>query len=172
MGRTMRSGGKSGVMVTVGFKDLIEKIQEAEGDVEAAVWEAARKGAKAMRDELVSECNASGVPASVTNEIAFKAERDGAGNRFACNIGWRMPDYNPRELSAGHKAVFLNYGTPRRTVRTEGIKTKIGGRWVTLSSDRGYMDGRGFIGRAKKKARPKIKKAQKEALQKIIEEMK
>lgn len=158
-------------MVTVGFHDLLEKIQKAEGDIEAAAWEAARKGAKAVRDELVSECNASGVPASVSSAVAFKAERDAAGNRYACNIGWRMPEYNPRNPSPGHKAVFLNYGTPRRFVKTENVRINFDGQWATLSGNRGYIDGRGFIGRAKKKARPKVKKVQKEALEKMLEEL-
>ena len=171
MGRTLRGGGKGGVMVTVGFADLLEKIQKAEGDIEAATWEAARKGAKVVRDELVSECNASGVPSSVSGAIAFKAERDAAGNRYACSIGWRMPEYDPRNPSPGHKAVFLNYGTPRRTVKSAAVKLNVNGEWVTLNPNRGYIDGRGFIGRAKKKARPKVKKMQKEVLEKIIKEL-
>lgn len=168
MARTSSYSGKGGIRISVNFSDLLEKIQEAEGDIEAATWEAARKGAKVMRDQLIEECNASGVPSSVSNAITFSAERDSSGNRFACNVGWRMGEYNPDNPSVGHKAVFLNYGTPRREVKTGGVHVSVNGKWVTLGRDRGYIDAKGFIGRAKKKARPKIKKAQKECLKNIL----
>lgn len=167
MARTTGYSGKSGIRVSVNFAPLLERIKEAEGDVEAAAWTAARKGAKVMYDELKNEATASGVPASVTNEITFQAERDDAGNRIACKVGWRIPPYDPSNPSAGHKAIFMNYGTPHRHGRS-GTKAFIDGRWVTLDTDRGYITGRGFIGRAKKKARPKIKKAQEEALREIL----
>lgn len=155
MAKTASYRGKGGIGISVNFGNLLEKIKEAEGDVEAATWDAARKGARVMYDELQAQASASGVPASVTNGIAFQAERDAGGNRFACKVGWRVPDYDPANPSTAHKAIFLNYGTPHR--HTES------------GADRGYMDGLGFIGRAKKKARPKIKKAQEEALQAILE---
>ena len=155
MAKTASYRGKAGIGISVNFNSLLEKIKEAEGDIEAATWEAARKGAKVMYDELQAQCSASGVPASVSNAITFQAERDNSGNRFACKVGWRVPDYDPKNPSPAHKAIFLNYGTPHR--QTES------------GADRGYMDGKGFIGRAKKKARPKIKKAQEDALTEILE---
>lgn len=167
MARTTGYKNKGGITVSVNFEPLLERIKEAGGDMEEATWTAARKGAKAMFDELKAECAASGVPSSVSDAITFQAERDDAGNRFACSVGWRMPPYNPRELTAGYKAVFLNYGTPHRYAKT-GVHVNVGGRWITLGDDRGSITGRGFIGRAKKKARPKIKKAQEEALQEIL----
>lgn len=156
MGKTIRYGGKGGVSVSVNYGDLIAKIQKLEGDVEQATWDAARKGAKVLYDQLQAECDASGVPSSIKDAIAMQAERSASGNRVACKVGWRMTPYDPKNLTPAYKAIFLNYGTPRR---------------FTISTDahRGYIDGRGFLGRAKKRARPKVKKAQEEVLKTIIE---
>ena len=172
MAKTTNYSGKSGIKVSVNFAPLLEKIQKAGGDVEEATWEAARKGAKVMYDELYAQANADGVPASVTDSIRFQAERDASGNRYACKVGWAIGEYDPKNPSVAHKAIFLNYGTPRRTVKTDKMHLNIDGKWRTVGTDRGYITARGFIGRAKKKARPKIKKTQEEALQKILEGLK
>ena len=172
MARTTGYSGKGGIKVSVNFDKLLEQIKRAEGDVEKATWEAARKGAKVMYDELVKECNASGVPSSVSNAISFSAERDDTGNRYACSIGWKMGEYNPKNPSAGFKAAFINYGTPRRSVKAENARVRVNGEWRTIGTDRGYMDGKRFIGRAKKKARPKIKKEQEEVLKEVLRGLK
>lgn len=171
MAKTSSYSGKGGISVRVNFDSLIEKIQEAQGNAEEATWAAARAGAKVLYDEMQAECAASGVPASISSAITMQAERDSSGNRFACKVGWRVPPYDPNNPSTAHKAIFLNYGTPHRYVKAENARVNINGEFRTLGPDRGYIDGRGFIGRAKKSARPKIKKAQKEALEKILEEL-
>lgn len=174
MGKSAKNGNKSGVLVTVGFDSLLEKIKDAQGDVEAAAWDAARKGAKEMYDELKSEAEASGVPPELTAwpTLSMQAERDESGNRFGCKVGWKVGDYDPNNPSPAHKVIFLNYGTPRRYVKSKAYQhIRLGGEWVTVSDDRGRIDARGFIGRAKKKARPKVKKAQEAALRKILEEL-
>lgn len=158
MARTTSYRGKGAISVSVNFAPLLEKINKAGGDVEAATWEAARKGARVMYEELKNEAAASGVPASVTNEITFQAERDDSGNRYACKVGWRMGEYDPSNPSTAYKAVFMNYGTPKR--------------YTQAGAYRGSITGRGFIGRAKKKARPKIKKVQEEALSEILKGLK
>lgn len=170
MGRTLRGGGKGGILVTVGFQELLEKIHKAGGDAEEATWQAARKGAKIMHDELKSEATAAGVPSNLTEwpKLSFQAERTDSGNRYACKVGWSVGAYDPKAPSDAHKVIFMNYGTPRRTVKKDAIVHKVGGRFVTLGTDRGYVDARGFIGKAKKKARPKVKKAQEEALKEIL----
>lgn len=169
MARTTSYSGKGGVRISVNFSDLLEKIQKAEGNLEEAAWTAARVGAREMYKTLLSEAEASNVPSNVTDKIRIQADRDAGGNRMAARVGWAMGDYDPRDPSEGYQAVFVNYGTPRRSVKKEGVRVQIDGTWKTLKLDRGYIDGRGFIGRAKKKARSKIKKAQKEALEQILE---
>lgn len=145
-----------GIKVSIDFKPLLEKIQEAGGSIDDAAKSAVDKGAAIVEDALRNECAASGVPTSVTSEIQTTTE--GNGNRYSCKVGWKMGNYDPQKPSAGYKAVFLNYGTPRRSTKS--------------GANRGKIDARGFIGRAKKKAKPKVKKAQEEALQEILKGLK
>lgn len=156
--RTVKASG-SGILVTVGFKELIAKIEKAQGDTEAAIFEAAKAGGRAMYSELVNEAKKSNVPDDIVDEIRFQAERDGSGNRVGVKVGWRMPEnIDYKNLSAGQKAALLNYGTPSR-------HTKSG-------QSRGWIDARNFIRRAKRKARPKVKEEEKKALAKIVRELK
>ena len=155
---TVSRKNKTGLQVNVNFTSLLEQIEKAEGDIEAATWKAARVGAKVMNDYLVAEAQKADVPAHIVSKISYNAERDDSGNRFACNVGWRMPaqiDYN--NLTEGQIAALMNYGTSSR-------KTKSGAK-------RGWITARNFIRRAKKKARKPIKEAQKEALQEILGEL-
>ena len=71
------------------------------------------------------------------------------GNRYSAAVGYKKGSYDPNDPSDGYKVVFLNYGTPRRTLH-------------------GKVAARGFIQATKKKARPRIKKAQRETLEKIL----
>ena len=163
---------KSGITVTVDFKDLLEKIQEAGGDIEAATFDAARKSAKVIYNELLSESKASGLPESVTSAISFQAERDESGNRYGVTVGWKLGAFNPKNPSAGHKAIFQNYGTPHRYTKLDRrVPAKNESGWAT-TNDRGFITGRGFIARAKKKAQPKVKKIQQETLNEILRGLK
>lgn len=167
MAKTSSYSGKAGIRVSVNFNGLLEKIHEAGGNAEQAMWDAARKGARVLKDELVAESNASGVPTHLTDKIAMQADRDGSGNRVACKVGWRMSEYNPHNIADEYKVIFMNYGTPRRTAKSM-THAQVNGEWKT-TANRGYMDARGFIGRAKKQARPKIKKVQEQCLKEILE---
>ena len=154
MARTQSYASKTGVAIQVtGFDSLLNKIKKAGGDIESATWNAARAGGRVYYDTLVEECKRSGVPDNLIDKIRFNCLRDASGNRFAVVVGWHMDEYNPANPSDGYKVVFLNYGTPRRE---------------TAKGNRGYITGRGFIGRAKKKAHRPIKQAQENFLKKIL----
>lgn len=167
MAKTSSYSGKAGIRISVNFTKLLEQIEEAGGDAEQAMWDAARKGARVMKDELIAQCNADGVPAHLIDKIAMQADRDSSGNRVACKVGWRISEYNPKNIADEYKVIFMNYGTPRRYAK-KNVHLQINETWVT-TANRGYMDARGFIGRAKKKARPKIKKVQEQCLREILE---
>lgn len=159
------------IKLKVDFDGLLEAVQAAGGDIDKAAKHAADECASVMHDDLVSECNASGVPASVSGAIEHSVNVTSGGNRFEIEAGWKMGAYNPDNPSAGYKAVFLNYGTPRRTTKKDRVRHAFGGEFVTLGKNRGAIAARGFINRAKKSAGKKVKKVQKEALQKMLKEL-
>ena len=154
MARTASYAAKTGVAVSVNFDSLLNKIKKAGGDIEAATWDAARAGGRVYYQYLVEECKRSGVPEHLIDKISFNCLRDSGGNRFAVVVGWKIPNYNPNDPADVFKVIFLNYGTPRRETST--------------GANRGYINGRGFIGRARKKAVRPIKAAQEELLNKIL----
>ena len=153
MARTDSYASKTGVAITVNFDSLLNKIKKAGGDIEKATWDAARKGGRVYYQTLVEECKKSGVPDHLIDKIRFNCLRDASGSRFAVVVGWYMDNYDPADPSDGYKVVFLNYGTPRRE---------------SSKGNRGYIDGRGFIGRSKKKSRKLIKQAQEEFLKSVL----
>lgn len=153
MARTESYASKTGVAITVNFDSLLNKIKKAGGDIEKATWDAARKGGRVYYQTLVEECKKSGVPDHLIDKIRFNCLRDSSGSRFAVVVGWYMDNYDPADPSDGYKVVFLNYGTPRRE---------------SSKGNRGYIDGRGFIGRSKKKSRKLIKQAQEEFLKSVL----
>ena len=153
-------------MNLTGFKELLEQIEKAGGNVDNATMRAVQESAQVVESELRNACNAAGVPSSVTSEITTEVTQ--SGNRTSAKVGWSMGNYDPKNPSAGYKAVFLNYGTPKRTVKKDHIHHELTGGFVTLGKDRGQIAPRGFIGAAKKASGKKVKKKQEELLQEIL----
>lgn len=132
-----------------GFDELLEQIQKAGSTVDRAVESCMKQSAHIMQSELKSEMQKSGVDSDLIDRMPTpELQKD--GNTMIARVGYKKGAYNPNDISDGYKAVFLNYGTPKR-------------------SKHGKVEARGFIDRAQKKARKRIKKAQKEALEKILE---
>lgn len=150
------------------FDGLLDAIKAAGGDVDKAAMQAAKECASVVHNELVSECNASGISASVSGAVKHGVTR--TGNRYEIEAGWKMGEYDPKNPSAGYKAVFLNYGTPKPRHTKKKYHVPVHGEWAT-TTNRGQIVGRGFIGRAKDGAKPKVKKVQKEALKKMLKEL-
>lgn len=131
-----------------GFDDLFAQITKAGGTVDDAAKSCLTESAQIMQSELKAQMQASGVDSDLINSMP-PPEVEAEGNRYTARVGYKKGNYNPDNPSDGYKLVFLNYGTPHR-------------------KKHGKVVARGFIQRAKKKASPKIKKAQKETLNKII----
>lgn len=139
-----------------GFDDLIKQIEAAGGESSRIAKAAAESGAQAYKEALTAECNRAGVPGDVTQEIKKKVTSN--AERSTARVGWEMGAYNPENPSAGYKAVFLNYGTPKRTTKS--------------GANRGQIVEKGFISKAKKKAKKQIKKSQQKALETILKRLK
>lgn len=137
------------VLQLKGFDDLLEQIQKAGGSIDAAADSCLRQSANIMQTELNAQMQAAGVDGDLINAMP-QPQITVKGNRYSAAVGYKKGDYDPSNPSDGYKVVFLNYGTPRRTMH-------------------GKVKARGFIEKAKNKARPKIKKAQQETLGKILE---
>ena len=135
-----------------GFDDLFEQIKTAGGTVEQAADSCLRESAQIMQNELKSQMQKSGVDSGLISRMP-SPEIEISGNRFTARVGYKKGAYNPDNLSDGYKVVFINYGTPKRTKH-------------------GKIAEKGFIQRAKGKARPQIKRAQKTTLEKILGRLK
>ncbi len=144
--------GKASVLEIKGFEKLLEKVQQAEGDIESVTTKVANEGVDIMYSDLKNAANAAGVPSSVSNEIT-KEKASWNGNVCSAGVGWKLGSFNPDKPSQGYKAIFLNYGTPRR-------------------SKHGQVQGRFFITSAKKSSKKKVKKAQENALKEITGDLK
>lgn len=131
-----------------GFDDLLEQIQKAGGSVDRAVDSCLRQSAQIMEKELKAQMQSAGVESDLINAMP-PSQIKVNGNNYRAEVGYKKGNYDPRNLSDGYKVVFLNYGTPRRTMH-------------------GKVAARGFIDKAKKKARPQIKRAQQATLEKIL----
>lgn len=140
------------ILTLKGFDDLLADIQKAGGSIDQAANSCLRQSAQIMQSELKSKMSAAGVDGGLIGSMSppeIKVE----GNVYEAEVGYKKGAYDPRNPSAGYKVVFLNYGTPRR-------------------SKHGKVAPRGFIAAAKKSASPRIKKAQKDALEKILGRLK
>lgn len=135
-----------------GFDNLFEQIQKAGGSIDNAAKMCIQQSAQIMQTELKAQMQAAGVDGDLISSMpqpVIEAE----GNRYRAEVGYKKGSYDPSNPSDGYKVVFLNYGTPRRTMH-------------------GKVAARGFIQKAKKKARPQIKKAQQETLDEILRGLK
>ena len=131
-----------------GFDDLLTEIEKAGGTIDGAAKQCSKKSAAIMHAELKSQMQKSNVDSGLINRMPLP-DIEVEGNRITARVGYKKGDYDPNDPSDGYKVVFANYGTPHR-------------------SQHGKQPAKGFIKTAKKKATPRIKKAQEETLNEII----
>lgn len=131
-----------------GFDELLKDIEKAGGSINSATRECLVKSAVILQNELVVKMQAADVDGDLIKAMD-QYEIETHANRYKARVGYKKGAYDPHNLSAGYKVVFLNYGTPRR-------------------KEHGQIEARGFIQKAKKAANRKIKKQQEETLQEIL----
>ena len=131
-----------------GFEELLKQIEKAGGSVNSATRKCMDKSAEIMQSELKSQMRFSNVDSGLIAAMP-PYEIESSGNRITARVGYKKGAYDPENLSDGYKVVFLNYGTPNRTKH-------------------GKVVGRGFINKAKNKAKRSIKAEQEKTLQTIL----
>lgn len=131
-----------------GFEEMLTAIEKAGGSIDKAANQCMQKSAKLMDEELKAQMRSANVKSDLINRMPSpEVEKD--GNRYTARVGFVKGEYNPTKPSDAYKAIFLNYGTPRRTKH-------------------GHVKARHFIEKAKKKAKSKIKKSQQQTLEEIL----
>lgn len=144
---------KSGITLKFnGFEELLKDIEAAGRTMNSAVDSCMKQSAQIAEKELKTQMRKSRVPDNLTNAMP-PPEIEWDGNQCVAKVGYKKGAYDSKKPSDGYKVIFLNYGTPHR-------------------KKYGHVAARGFIGKAKRKANPQIKKAQKETLEKILERLK
>jgi len=138
-----------------GFEEMLRNIEKASGSADAAAETCLKKSAVIMESELKAQMQAADYKDAMSRLISrmpsYSIERD--HGRITARVGYKKGAYNPDNPSDGYKVVFLNYGTPRRTVH-------------------GKVVARGFIQKAKNRAKPKMYKVQKQTLDDILRGLK
>lgn len=135
-----------------GFDDLLKKIQKSEGNVEKAAEKCIRKSADIMQETLSNEMQKSNVDKGLINNMP-PPEIQKEHGLITARVGYKKGAYDPKNLTDGYKVVFVNYGTPYRSKHG-----KIMGKTVR----------RGFIQRAKSKAKKPIQQQQEATLKEIL----
>lgn len=135
-----------------GFDEMLAEIEKAGGTIDGAAKKCLQNSADIMHDELKAQMQKANVDGGLINRMP-PPEIETEGNRVTARVGYRKGAYDPENPSDGYKVVFANYGTPHRSAH-------------------GKQPAKGFIQKAKKKARARIKKAQAETLEKILGELK
>lgn len=135
-----------------GFEQLLREIQKAEGNVEKATKTCMQKSAAIMQDTLKSEMQKAKVDGNLINAMP-PPEIENNHGLITARVGYKKGAYNPDNLSDGYKVVFLNYGTPHR-------------------KKHGKVVARGFIQKAKRKAKKPIQQQQENTLKEILKGLK
>lgn len=147
---------KSGISIKLdGFEEMLERIEKASGKADKAARQVAKKSAEIVEAELKAECTRQNIPDSIINAITTEIEN--SATTVSAQVGWKLGSYDPKKPAIGYLAVFLNYGSEKRT-------TKRG-------SNRGRLVGKKFIATAKKKASKKVKALQQQMLDDIMKEL-
>lgn len=131
-----------------GFDELLADIEKAGGTIDRAANSCLKQSAHIMNSELKAQMQSAGVDGGLISRMP-SPEVTVEGNSYTARVGYKKGAYDPKNPSDGYKVVFANYGTPHR-------------------SKHGKQPAKGFIQRAKKRAKTKIRKAQKETLHKIL----
>nr|DAL63392.1 MAG TPA_asm: type I neck protein [Caudoviricetes sp.] len=127
---------------------MLTAIEKAGGSIDKAANQCMQKSAKLMDEELKAQMRSANVKSDLINRMP-SPEVEKEGNRYTARVGFVKGEYNPTKPSDAYKAIFLNYGTPRRTKH-------------------GQVKARHFIENAKEKAKSKIENSQQQTFKEIL----
>lgn len=142
-----------------GFDELIRQLEKAGRDADGEGMKCAKECAQILDAELRKQMVETDRDTSGMNRQSSLAQRmpppqvKNEHGLIKAEVGFKKDTYNPNNPSDAYKAIFLNYGTPRRTKH-------------------GKVEGRNFVKKAQKIAKPKMKNAVEKAMDNIVKELK
>lgn len=151
-------------LTLTGFDDYLLDLKKAGANVEKIATEALEKSGNILFDALNESVRNSGLSEETINEMnkslkkptIYKNELGGKVSSVVCELGFKKGRYDPRNPSGGYIAIFNEFGTDER-------QTEAG-------AYRGSLEELSFTRRAIKKTSAKIKRTQKNIIQKGLQE--
>ena len=147
-------GRSHGITFAYDNKRLLKTLAKYQGDVIAKTEECVEKSARIYESELRSLASQH-LDSDIVSDITVSFEK----NEFemGTRIGWtKNEEFNPDHVTNVYKAIFANYGTPKRF-------TKAG-------AERGSIDSTGFLKQAKENVKDTIHKLQKDIIKQANKE--
>lgn len=141
-------------LVLTGFDDLLAEIEQAGGEIKPAVDTALSESINLIDSDIRTGAEARNISTDRLITPVVKWE----GNIATAEAGFKLGNYDPEEPNSAYLALFKEYGTKAR-------KTRAG-------ANRGEITPDPFIRPAKEKNAAKIKRTQKQALEKILGDLK
>lgn len=136
----------SSILSLSGFDQILKKIDQAGGSIDNAVDVCMHKAGQILQKEQKAAMQKKKVASDLINRMGLpRIERN--GNTVTARSGYKKGNYDPKNLSDGYKAVFINYGTPR-------------------------VKPRKFIQAAKKQAKPQVMKEAEDTFNRILGDLK
>ena len=135
-----------------GFDELLKEIEKAQGNVQNATVQCMRQSADIMQNTLKAEMQKADVSSDLI-EAMPSPEIENDYGLITARVGYKKGAYDPKNPTDAYKVIFLNYGTPNR-------------------SKHGQVKARGFIQKAKRKAKKPIQSQQEKTLKEILKGLK
>lgn len=143
------------------FEKLIRAVAETEENADK--W--AKKYAYSLANDAVSnfyeKAKEKGVHDDITKELGAKVT--GSHGTYHVASGFELGTYNPKNLSQGYKAVFLNYGAARGGEEA---------RETLKGLNRGTLPKLGFIDAANKQTKKDAEELKKIIYNEMMKELK
>lgn len=144
---------RSGIKIELsGFEEILRKIDKAGGDSKKAVGTAINRSITVYHESLKKHLRAATKNYKNLEADIKVSNVTWSGDECSAEVGWQLGDYDPKNLSEGYKAVFLNYGTPRRQPT--------------------QIKGRKFIASAKKSVKKEVKTLYEKTFDEILRGLK
>lgn len=144
-----------------GFDKMLERIQQAGGDVDKAARDCMEESLQVLESNLKKEAQANGVETTTVFHSVTTS-----GNRVKGEAGWPLGNYDSNNPSEGYAAMFAEFGTGKHSQRSKGKD-----RQTAAGHNRGSTEPHPFMEQARAQSVKPIKAIQRKTLKNIVKEL-